>query len=241
MVAKVLGLIPARGGSKSIPRKNIRDLCGKPLIAYTIAAARAASSLDRIVVSTDDEEIAGIARACGADVPFLRPAALARDDTPGVDPVLHALSELPQFDWVLLLQPTSPLRSAADIDGIVDCCLERHAVSAVSVCEASHHPYWMFERDADGRLVPVVDRPLVTRRQALPTVYALNGALYLAQREWVVERRTLVSRESLAYVMPPERSADIDSILDWRWVEFLIDHAASGANADVADRSRSDA
>ncbi|HYC48509.1 MAG TPA: acylneuraminate cytidylyltransferase family protein [Burkholderiales bacterium] len=230
----VLGLIPARGGSKSIPRKNIRDLCGKPLIAHTIAAARSATSLARVVVSTDDDEIAAVAQAWGADVPFMRPAELALDDTPGVEPVLHALAQLPEFDWVLLLQPTSPLRTAADIDGIVARCRKRDASSAVSVCEAAKHPYWMYERDAEDRLVPVVDRPLVTRRQSLPPVYALNGALYLAQRDWLQQQRALIARDTLAYVMPPERSVDIDSALDWRWVECLMQDAStfSGCRKD---------
>ena len=117
----VLGLIPARGGSKGVPRKNIRLVAGRPLLAWTIDAARASRYLDRLVLSTDDCEIGAVAIAAGCEVPFLRPPELARDDTPGIDPVLHALGQLPPFDIVVLLQPTSPLRLASDIDG----CIER--------------------------------------------------------------------------------------------------------------------
>lgn len=165
----LLTLIPARGGSKGIPRKNIKPLAGQPLIGWTIDAAKQATGVQRIVVSTEDEEIAEVARRLGAEVPFLRPAALAVDDTPGIEPVLHAIAQLPGFDWLLLLQPTSPLRSAADIDGILKDCLDHGAHSAVSICEVAKHPYWMYHRDRLQRLQPLIpDRPEISRRQDLP-------------------------------------------------------------------------
>jgi CMP-N-acetylneuraminic acid synthetase len=219
---KLLALIPARGGSKGVPRKNIRDLLGRPLLAWSIEAANQAARVDRIVVSTEDEEIADVARAWGADVPFLRPSELAQDDTPGMEPVLHALSELPQYDWVLLLQPTSPLRTADDIEGIIRFCLEHDAPAAVSVCEVSKHPHWMYRCGANHRLVPFTDAPLVSRRQDLPPVYALNGALYLARCDWLLQQRQFIAEETLGYEMPAHRSADIDSAIDWEWVEFLM-------------------
>ncbi len=220
---KLLALIPARGGSKGIPRKNIRNLRGKPLLAWTLEAAQRADGIDQIVVSTEDEEIAAVARAWGASVPFLRPAELARDDTPGIDPVLHAMDQLPDLDWVLLLQPTSPLRTSEDIEAIVRLCMERGASSAVSVCEVDKHPYWMYRHNSAQRLVPLMDAPTSPRRQELPPVYALNGALYLARADWLRHERRFVSSDTLAYVMPAERSADIDTPLDWEWVEFLMD------------------
>jgi N-acylneuraminate cytidylyltransferase len=128
---KLLALIPARGGSKGVPRKNIKLLNGKPLVAWTIDAAKQATCINKIVVTTEDKEIAAIAQQLGAEVPFMRPAELAADDTPGIAPVLHAIELLPEFDWVLLLQPTSPLRSVIDIEGIVNLCLERAAPAAV--------------------------------------------------------------------------------------------------------------
>lgn len=222
---RLLALIPARGGSKGIPRKNIKLLAGKPLLEWTIDAARQANFVDHIVVSTEDPEIASVARDLGADVPFLRPDAFSADDTPGIVPVIHALESLPEFDWVLLLQPTSPLRSVEDIDGIVTLCIERKALSAVSVAAVDKHPYWMYRCDDLGRLEPLIaEQPIVTQRQDLPPAYALNGALYLAQRDWLLERRRFVGPETLAYVMPRMRSVDLDTPLDWVWVEYLIEH-----------------
>lgn len=221
----LLTLISARGGSKGIPRKNIKPLMGKPLIGWSIEAAKRASFIDRIVVSTDDAEIASVAREFGADVPFMRPAALAADDTPGIAPVLHAISQLPHYDWVLLLQPTSPLRSAADIDGIWQLCQDQVAPSAVSVCEVEKNPYWMYQCNAAQRLEPFIEGRLdVTRRQDLPPAFALNGALYLARTDWLLDRQCFVGPETLGYIMPPERSVDLDTPQDWRWVEFLIEH-----------------
>jgi CMP-N,N'-diacetyllegionaminic acid synthase len=130
MEMRLLALIPARGGSKGIPRKNIKPLCGKPLIGWSIDAAKKSVFIDQVFVSTEDEEVAAIASDLGAGVPFMRPKELAADDTPGIAPVMHAIDNLPEFDWVLLLQPTSPLRTAEDIDGIVRFCIENDAPSA---------------------------------------------------------------------------------------------------------------
>ena len=220
----LLAIVAARGGSKAIPRKNIKPLKCKPLIAWSIDSAKQATCIDHLIVSTEDEEIASVARGFGADVPFMRPAELAADDTPGIDPVLHAISHLPDYDWVLLLQPTSPLRSAEDIDGIWKFCQERCVPSAVSICEVGEHPYLMYQRRADKSLDPfITGRPKVIRRQDLPPVYALNGALYLAKVDWLLERRDFIGPETLGYIMPPERSVDLDTPQDWRWVEFLIE------------------
>ncbi len=218
----VLALIPARGGSKGIPRKNIRNFHGKPLIAWTIEAAKDATCISRVVVSTDDPEIAGISRSWGVDVPFLRPSVLANDETAGIEPVLHALAVLPHFDWVLLLQPTSPLRTAQDIEDIINLAQVRGASSAVSVCQASTHPSWTYLRDDEGHLIPFDSIPSPPRRQDLVPAYALNGALYLARSEWLLQRRSFVATETLGYVMPIERSVDIDSPLDWKLAEFLM-------------------
>ena len=221
---KLLALIPARGGSKGICRKNIKPLAGKPLLGWTIDTARQAGSVDRIVVSTEDDEIAAIARDLGAEVPFMRPEALSLDDTPGVEPVIHALEQLLEVDWVLLLQPTSPLRSVEDIEGIVRLCLDRDAPSAVSVTAVNKHPYWMYHCNKQGHLQPVIpDQPEITRRQDLPSAHILNGALYLAQRDWLLEQRRFVGPGTLGYIMPQERSVDLDTARDWDWVEFLIE------------------
>lgn len=222
----ILAIIPAREGSKGIPRKNIKPLMGKPLIGWTIDAAKRSSCIDRLIVSTEDEKIALVARELGADVPFMRPAELAADDTPGISPVLHTISQLPDYEWVLLLQPTSPLRTAEDIDGIWQFCRERGAPSAVSICEVGKHPYWMYQCNPTQRLEPFIKgRPNVTRRQDLPPAYALNGALYLARTDWLLEQQNFIGPETLGYIMPAERSVDLDTLQDWRWVEFLIEQA----------------
>jgi CMP-N,N'-diacetyllegionaminic acid synthase len=222
MAMSILALIPARGGSKGIPRKNIKELCGKPLIAWSIEVALNADFVDHVVVSTDDEEIAKIALNYGAEVPFLRPPELAQDETPGIDPVLHALGKLPKFDSILLLQPTSPLRNVSDIDGILKMCQEHQAPAAVSICESSKHPNWMFYCGENGNLSPYEDLPIAKRRQELPKIYTVNGALYLAKTSWLLEHKSFFSPDTLGYTMPSDRSEDIDSPFDWEVVEFLM-------------------
>lgn len=221
----VFALIPARKGSKGIPRKNIREIAGKPLIAWTIEAARAARGVDAVVVSTEDAEIAEIARCWGADVPFLRPAALAEDDTPGIDPVFHAISMLPPHEAVLLLQPTSPLRSTEDIDGLLAVVERTGAPSVVSLRESHDHPDWMYRMNGEGQLDPLLPTPPTppaVRRQDLPPVYALNGAIYYARTAWLQEHRSFIGPGTLGYAMPDERSVDIDDPLDWRFAELLL-------------------
>ncbi len=215
-------LIPARGGSKGIPRKNIKMIAGKPLIVWTIEAALRSSLLNGVVVSTDDLEIAEIARRAGAQVPFMRPAELAQDQTPGLDPVLHALDQLPQFDSVLLLQPTSPLRTTDDIDGFLNLVAQKKASSAVSVTEADTHPYWTYRLNADQTMARFLDVAPVARRQDLPAVFSLNGAMYFADANWLRDSGSLVSAETLAYVMSKEHSVDLDTPLDWKFTELLM-------------------
>lgn len=215
-------LIPARGGSKGIPRKNIKMIGGKPLIVWTIEAALRSTLLDAVVVSTDDPEIAEVARDAGAQVPFMRPAELAQDQTPGLDPVLHALEQLPQYDSVLLLQPTSPLRGTDDIDACLRLASERQAPSVVSVTEAETHPYWTFQINEGQALERMIAVPPVARRQDLPEVVAINGALYFADSKWLRSSGSLVTAETLAYVMTRERSVDLDTPLDWKFAELLL-------------------
>ena len=219
---RTLALIPARGGSKGIPRKNIRLIAGKPLIVWTIEAALRSDMLDAVVVSTDDPEIAEVARRAGAQVPFLRPAALAQDDTPGIAPVMHALDVLLGYGAVLLLQPTSPLRSTDDIEASLSLARVRQALSVVSVTEPDTHPDWTYRLEADQRLTRrSADAPAM-RRQDLPPVVALNGAMYYARIDWLRQCQRLVAPETLAYLMPRARSVDIDTALDWQLAELLL-------------------
>lgn len=213
--SRVLAVIPARGGSKGLPRKNILEAGGRPLIAWTIDAALAASCVDRVVLSTDDEEIAAVAKGFGCDVPFMRPPELADDEAPTIDVVMHALRSIPQHDVVILLQPTSPLRTAADIDAAFSLMKKRQAPSCVSVCPVEETPYWMYRIDAGDHLLSLMEPTLrANRRQDLPEVFSLNGAIYIADTAWLLGTQSFVTPETVAYVMPRERSIDIDSSED---------------------------
>lgn len=213
---KVLALIPARGGSKGLPGKNILPVAGRPLLAWSVDAAREARSIDRVVLSSDDDAIMAAARAYGCEVPFVRPAALASDTATTIDVVMHALDALPGYDLIVLLQPTSPLRTAADIDAACERLASSGAPACVSVSPVDQSPYWMYRLGDNQGLVPVVETPPgVTRRQDLPAVYALNGAVYVADTTWLRQSRTFVTRETVAHVMSAERSIDIDTIADF--------------------------
>ncbi len=208
-----------------MPRKNIREVGGKPLIAWTIEETKKSKYIDRLILSSEDYEIIQVAKEWGCDVPFVRPAELARDDTPGVEPVLHALRQLPGYDYVVLLQPTSLLRSVQDIDGCIEKCISTNSKSCVSVTEPEKSPYWMYKFDEGGKLCPLLGaaNELVTRRQDLPKVYALNGAVFVAEREWLIQERAFLTKETLGYEMPHERSMDIDTELDFILCGLLLD------------------
>lgn len=232
---RLLALIPARGGSKRLPRKNLAPLAGRPLIAWSIETALAATTIDRVVVSTDDPEIASVARATGAEVPFLRPPELATDAAGSEAVIRHALETLEaegeNFDQVMLLQPTSPLRTAHDIDGAARLMHERNAEAVISVCPCDHPPEWSNTLPPDGSLRGFF-RPGVrgTRSQDLPLSYRLNGAIYLYDCARLRGSGNLMMDDnSYAYIMPRERSIDIDTELDLRIVEVLLQHRGEAA------------
>jgi N-acylneuraminate cytidylyltransferase len=213
---KVLALIPARGGSKGLPGKNLLPVNGRPLLAFSVDAAVGSRFVDRVVLSSDDEAIIAAARAAGCEAPFRRPAALATDTATTIDVVLHALDELPGYDVVVLLQPTSPQRNAADVDVACERFGATGAPACVSVSEVAPSPYWMYWLGDDGTLRPVIESaPTLTRRQDLPPVYALNGAIYIADVRWLRRTRTFLTPETVAYVMPASRSIDIDTVDDF--------------------------
>lgn len=220
---KILAVIPARGGSKGVPRKNIRPLGGKPLLVWTIEAARKSRYIDRVILSSDDEEIIAVARQAQCEVPFVRPAELARDDTPGVEPILHALRMVPGYDYVVLLQPTSPLRRAEDIDRCIEACVREEAPCCVSITAPEKSPFWMFSLDQRSRLAPLLSAEGYTRRQDLPPVYALNGAVYVAQTDWLLEARSFITSCTVGCEMGKEQSVDIDSEQDLEYCEFLLE------------------
>lgn len=232
---RTVALIPARGGSKGIPRKNLALLAGKPLIAWTIDAARQCAGIDRVIVSTEDEEIASACRGLGAEVPFLRPAALAEDASPAIDAVLHALNwmmkEMPEPPTHLLfLQPTSPLRTADDLARVLEIARTPDADGVVSVSPVHDHPYWTKTIDRAGNLSDFLPQDLkATRRQDLPEVFAVNGAIYLARIDVIRDRQTFYTGQTKAYVMPPERALDIDTPWDLHLANLILSASSQHA------------
>ncbi len=218
----VLAIIPARGGSKGIPHKNIAPLAGKPLIAWTIEEAKKSKYIDRLILSSEDEDIIKVAKQYGCEVPFIRPKELAQDDTPGVDPIRHAIDTLPEkYDYIVLLQPTSPLRNVDDIDGCIEKCVNEGLPFCVSVCEPGKSPYWMVTLDKKGLMHKLLETKAV-RRQDLPTTYAFNGAVYVGETDKFLEENSFITDETAGYIMPPLRSADVDTMLDLKWCEMLM-------------------
>ena len=219
---RVLALITARGGSKGLPGKNVRPLGGRPLVAWSIAHALASKFIDRVVISSDDPAIIAAACDAGAEAPFVRPAELSGDTVASIPVVLHALDALDNdYDLVVLLQPTSPLRLTSDIDGAIQTCLAAGAPSCIGVVEPAKSPWWMFRKGEDGRLSRLMG-PAATRRQDLPQVWAANGAVYVARVSWLRQANSFVGEGTVGWEMPPERSVDIDTLLDFRLAELLL-------------------
>jgi len=212
----ILAIIPARGGSKGVPRKNIREVAGRPLIAYTIAAAQASRLITRCIVSTDDKETAEISKMLGCEV-MERPVALAQDDTPTVSVIKHVFDRLESqgkiFDYGLVLQPTSPLRTGQDIDSALQALFQSDADSVVSVYQVSdHHPARMYRMESD-MLISFDETFASVRRQELPPVYHRNGAIYAFHRH-LLDKNTLTGNRILPYIMAEDRSLNIDTEYD---------------------------
>ena len=219
----VLAIIPARGGSKGVPRKNIRNVAGKPLIAWTIEEAKKSKYIDKLILSSDDAEIIAVAREWGCDAPFVRPAELSQDSTPGIEPVIHALRIFPEYDYVVLLQPTSPMRTVEDIDGCIELCVSKQVTACVSVTEPDKSPYWMYTVDSSDKLRKLIDvDSIYTHRQHLPEVYVLNGAVYVMKTMELNMYRSFLIDGTIAYVMAKESSIDIDSEYDVALAEILL-------------------
>ena len=230
---RILGIIPARGGSKGVPRKNIKPIGGKPLVAWTIEAARQ-SQLTRTVVSTDDEEIARVAREWGADVPFIRPTELATDLANAVPVMQHALKTIEEqegqkYDAIMMLQPTTPFRRTLDIDEAIRTLVETGSDSVISVVDVEgHHPARM-KWVEEGKIVdpPFCEDYENQPRQELKKIYIKNGAIYLTRRETIL-KNSFKGNDCRALIMPPEISANIDSKLDFKYAEFLYEELQLG-------------
>lgn len=232
----ILAVIPARGGSKGVPRKNLRSLQGKPLLAWTIEAAKACGLVDRVVVSTEDPEIEKAAKDFGAEVPFLRPADLATDTALTLPVVQHAVREIEKdgfhADLVLLLQPTTPLRTTTDIEAALRLQRETDCDCVVSVVDVGgNHPNRMKKLLPDGKLVNFVDQGFedMRPRQLLPPVYIREGSIYLAKRAIVMDQGSMVGGDVRGIVIPPERAVNIDTMDDFERAEKKISLKKAGA------------
>jgi N-acylneuraminate cytidylyltransferase len=234
MPVEVLALIPARGGSKSIPHKNIRLLAGFPLIAYSIAAARSADLVTRVVVSTDDAEIADVAREYGAEIPFLRPAEHSQDNTPDLPVFRHALAWLANNEdyhpeIVVQLRPTSPFRRVGHINQAVARLIERPDADSVrTVCIPFQNPFKMWQIGADGLMMPLIQmaelpEPYNMPRQALPEVYWQTGYVDAAWVDTILNKDSMTGSRILPLVIDPKEWIDIDSPDDWRRAERLLE------------------
>ena len=221
---KILALIPARGGSKGIKNKNITLLTGKPLIAYTIEAAEKSKYIDTIVVSTDSNKIAEISKQYGALVPFLRPHELAQDTSQTIDVVIHAIQELNKFreyDALLLLQPTQPLRSEEDIDGAIEKYFSCGEKSLVSISEVEDHPLLIRQIDEMGKLTKILNVSSTCRRQDMPKFYRVNGCIYINKIS-DINQSTSFNDNEVPYIMSQKRSVDIDEPIDLELAEYYL-------------------
>jgi CMP-N-acetylneuraminic acid synthetase len=220
----VLALVAARGGSKTFPNKNLALLGGQSLLARAVRTARACRHVDRVVVSSDSNELLLEGRNAGAETPFQRPAEFATDQATTASVMLHALSTLsPLPDYFVLLQPTTPLRTPDDVDACIETCVRSGARACVSVVESPKSPFLMYWRTDDGALSPVIDRrDRPSRRQDYQPVYLLNGAVYVGRVSDFLVDPLFAPPGCLSVVMPPERSIDIDTVEDLRKAEECL-------------------
>ncbi len=226
---KVLGIIPARGGSKGIQRKNVKLLHGKPLLAYTTKSALGSKRLSRVILSTDDAEIAEIGLGLGVEVPFIRPSELASDSAPTFQVVMHAVEYMEnsgfKFDAICLLQPTNPLRRAEDIDMCVELLEASGGDSVISILPVPHqyNPQWVYWRDKKGELVlSTGESSPISRRQDLPAAFHREGSVYITRRDVLDTYGDLYGQKVQGYEIEPQRSVNIDTLEDWKQVEKIL-------------------
>ena len=219
----LLAIIPARGGSKGIPNKNIIDFLGKPLIHYTIEAALNSSCIDSILVSSDNPEI--IKKSLEYKNIFIdhRPASLATDESHIIDTILRIIKAYPKYDEIILLQPTSPLRNSEDIDSIKTFKSQKQLQSVVSICKCNTPPELIYKINKKQTLEPFLKYENTNkRRQEFSKSFQINGAMYIADKKWIEKEKKLISDETGGFEMPLERSVDIDSVMDLKWAKFLF-------------------
>lgn len=223
----MIAIIPARGGSKGVPRKNIKKLAGKPLIYYTIKAAQQSKYINRIIVSTDDNEIAKIAKSYGAEIPFMRPSNLAGDSAKAIDTYLYTMEELNKEEYTnndefIILQPTSPFRNEVDIDLAIDIYKRKQADSVISVVKAEHPPNWYKKITEKGIIVDYFQDNNNLNRQEYEDTYLPNGAIYILKYSILNKSLSYYTDSTYPYVMSLENSLDIDNTLDFKFAETYI-------------------
>lgn len=218
---KILAIIPARGGSKGIPGKNIKMMAGKALIGWTIEAALRSKYIDRVLVSTDDNEIAKVAEEFCVPVPYMRDSEYATDDAAATLPVLEALENLPGYDQVVLLQPTSPLRETSDIDAAIELFDKHQPYSVVSVTPNAKPYEWLLTMNQEHMIKSIANN-ITKSRQESQQIFAFNGAIYIVDTVDFIKSQKFVSEQTYGYVMPPEKSVDIDTEFDFDFAEYIM-------------------
>ena len=223
---KILAIIPARAGSKGIKDKNIIDLNGKPLIAYSIEAGLKSKYIDKVVVTTDGEEIAREAIKYGAEVPFLRPEYLSSDNAKTIDAVIHCIEEMEKlgekYDYVVLLQPTQPLRQSWHIDEAIELILEKNEEALVSVSKVKDNPILIRSIDSNGYAINLLEGSSTKRRQEFPDFYKVNGAIYINKINQNLNNKTSLNDNKLVYIMDEKYDVDIDEMLDLQIAEIMM-------------------
>lgn len=217
-----LAIIPARGGSKRLPRKNVLDLAGKPLIAWTIEASLKSKYIDQVIVTSDDDEILGISKQFGAET-IKRPEELASDTATTFDAIEHAIKHSEKFDYVVLLQPTSPLRTEHHIDEAIELLYEKHADAIISVCEMDHSPLWSNTLPENGSMGKFLREEIKNKRsQDLEKYYRLNGAIYVCKTDKLLDKKSFMLKDNIfAYEMDKKSSVDIDEEIDFKIAKVL--------------------
>lgn len=219
-----LAIIPARGGSKRLPRKNVLDLCGKPLISWSIEAGLKSKYIDKVIVTSDDDEILGISKEYGAEI-IKRPDELSSDTATTFDAIKHTIDNMKRYDYIILLQATSPLRDEKHIDESIELLETKNADAVVSVCEMDHSPLWSNTLPEDGNMNNFLkDEILNKRSQDLEKYYRLNGAIYICKTDKLLEEKSFFLKDNIiAYVMNRKGSIDIDEEIDFKMAEVLME------------------
>jgi N-acylneuraminate cytidylyltransferase len=226
---KILAIIPARAGSKRLPGKNTKSLAGKPLIQWTMEAAKNSKLLAEVIVSTDDESIVELAKKIDIKVPFLRPKHLAQDESTTIDVIKHAIGFFEKqgkhFDYIMLLQPTSPLRTSCHIDEAINLLKDKNADAIISVCPTEHSPLWSNTLDEGGKMDLFISSDIKnTRSQDLPVYYRLNGAIYITKIKRLLDENTMFIKDNIfAYKMTTKSSVDIDECIDFTLAEAIME------------------